>query len=151
MATAKGLGNGVPIGACLARGKAAQVLGAGHHGSTYGGNPLVCAAALAVVNTIVADQLCDNACSMGQLLRDTLLGDPTVAPHIREIRGAGLMLGIALQRECGELVATALDAGLLINVTAGDTIRLLPPLIINEPETLELAAAVAALIGDFAE
>ena len=151
VATAKGLGNGVPIGACLARGKAAQVLGAGHHGSTYGGNPLVCAAALAVVNTIVADQLCDNACSMGQLLRDTLLGDPTVAPHIREIRGAGLMLGIALQRECGELVATALDAGLLINVTAGDTIRLLPPLIINEPETLELAAAVAALIGDFAE
>ena len=151
VATAKGLGNGVPIGACLARGKAAQVLGAGHHGSTYGGNPLVCAAALAVVNTIVADQLCDNACSMGQLLRDTLLGDPTVAPHIREIRGAGLMLGIALQRECGELVATALDAGLLINVTAGDTIRLLPPLIINEPETLELAAAVAALIRDFAE
>ena len=148
--TAKGLGNGVPIGACLARGKAAQVFGAGHHGSTYGGNPLVCAAALAVVNTIAADHLCDNALAMGQLLRDTLLADPTVAPHIREIRGAGLMLGIALQRECGELVAAALDAGLLINVTAGDTIRLLPPLIINETETLELAAAVAALIRDFA-
>jgi len=150
VATAKGLGNGVPIGACLARGKAAQVFGAGHHGSTYGGNPLVCAAALAVVNTIAADHLCDNALAMGQLLRDTLLADPTVAPHIREIRGAGLMLGIALQRECGELVAAALDAGVLINVTAGDTIRLLPPLIINETETLELAAAVAALIRNFA-
>ena len=150
VATAKGLGNGVPIGACLARGKAAQVFGAGHHGSTYGGNPLVCAAALAVVNTIAADHLCDNALAMGQLLRDTLLADPTVAPHIREIRGAGLMLGIALQRECGELVAAALGAGVLINVTAGDTIRLLPPLIINETETLELAAAVAALIRNFA-
>ena len=150
VATAKGLGNGVPIGACLARGKAAQVFGAGHHGSTYGGNPLVCAAALAVVNTIAADHLCDNALAMGQLLRDTLLADPTVAPHIREIRGAGLMLGIALQRECGELVAAALDADVLINVTAGDTIRLLPPLIINETETLELAAAVAALIRNFA-
>ena len=150
VATAKGLGNGVPIGACLARGKAAQVFGAGHHGSTYGGNPLACAAALAVVNTITADHLCDNALAMGQLLRATLLADPTVAPHIREIRGAGLMLGIALQRECGELVAAALDAGVLINVTAGDTIRLLPPLIINATETRELAAAVAALIRNFA-
>jgi len=147
--TAKGLGNGVPIGACLARGVAAGVLGAGHHGSTYGGNPLVCAAGLAVVNTIAREGLCENALKMGQLLRDTLLSNPEVAPLIAEIRGSGLMLGIELRRDCGELVATALEAGLLINVTAGNTIRLLPPLVISEAETLELARGVARLILDF--
>ena len=147
--TAKGLGNGVPIGACLARGAAAGVLGAGHHGSTYGGNPLVCAAGLAVVNTIAQQGLCERARDRGQLIRDTLLSDPDVAPLIAQIRGAGLMLGIELRRDCGELVATALEAGLLINVTAGNTIRLLPPLIISEPEALELAQGVARLIRDF--
>ena len=126
--TAKGLGNGVPIGACLARGDAARVLGAGHHGSTYGGNPLVCAAALAVIDTIREQDLCANASAMGQLIRDTLMADAGAAAKIREIRGQGLMLGIALDRDCGELVAAGLEAGLLINVTAGDTIRLLPPL-----------------------
>ena len=147
--TAKGLGNGVPIGACLARGEASQVLGAGHHGSTYGGNPLVCAAALAVINTIQEQELCDNASAMGQLIRDTLMADTEASSRIREIRGQGLMLGIALDRDCGELVAAGLEAGLLINVTAGDTIRLLPPLVINEAEARELAAGVAALIRNF--
>jgi acetylornithine/N-succinyldiaminopimelate aminotransferase len=146
--TAKGLGNGVPIGACLTRGPAAQVLGAGQHGSTYGGNPLVCATGLAVVNTIAQDHLCANASAMGQLIIDTLLAD-SAAAHIREIRGRGLMLGIELQRDCGELVQRGLDAGLLINVTAGNTVRLLPPLVINKQEALELANGVAALIRDF--
>ena len=146
--TAKGLGNGVPIGACLTRGPAAQILGAGQHGSTYGGNPLVCATGLAVVNTIAQDHLCANASAMGQLIIDTLLAD-SAAAHIREIRGRGLMLGIELQRDCGELVHRGLDAGLLINVTAGNTVRLLPPLVINEQEALELANGVAALIRDF--
>ena len=82
---------------------------------------------------------------MGEVIRDTLLADAAAA-HIREIRGHGLMLGVALDRECGELVSAGLEAGLLINVTAGDTVRLLPPLIINEGEARELASGVAALI-----
>jgi len=144
--TAKGLGNGVPIGACLARGAAAGVLGAGQHGSTYGGNPLVCAAGLAVVNTIIGQRLGDNARAMGQLIADTLSADSDAAARIRQIRGSGLMLGIELDSDCGDLVAQGLAAGLLINVTAGNTVRLLPPLVINEQEARELAAGVAGLI-----
>ena len=144
--TAKGLGNGVPIGACLAQGAATHVLGGGQHGSTYGGNPLVCATGLAVVNTIKDQRLCENATAMGQLITDTLLADSAAAARISEIRGKGLMLGIELRQDCGELVQQGLDAGLLINVTAGNTVRLLPPLIINEQEALALAGGVAALI-----
>lgn len=147
--TAKGLGNGVPIGACLARGGAAKVLGAGQHGSTFGGNPLVCAAGLAVMNTILQDQLCANAEAMGQLIRDTLLAEVGDAAHIKQIRGKGLMLGIQLDRDCTELVQAGLDAGLLINVANGSTVRLLPPLVINPAEARELAGGVAALIRDF--
>jgi len=147
--TAKGLGNGVPIGACLARGAAAQVLGAGQHGSTFGGNPLACAAGLAVVNTIVRDNLCANATAMGQLITERLRADSAVAARITEIRGKGLMLGIELGRDCSELVQCALDAGLLINVTAGNTIRLLPALVINAQEARDLADGVAALIRNF--
>jgi acetylornithine aminotransferase len=148
--TAKGLGNGVPIGACLARGTAAKVLGGGQHGSTYGGNPLVCATALAVVNTITGQQLGANATAMGQLIINSLQADETAAQHIVEIRGRGLMLGIQLRQDCGQLVQRALEAGLLINVTAGNTIRLLPPLIINEQEARELAAGIAHLIREAA-
>ena len=144
--TAKGLGNGVPIGACLARGPAADVLGAGQHGSTYGGNPLVCAAGLAVISTIEQQQLCTNAHVMGRLITDTLSADKGAAPHIREIRGKGLMLGIELLHDCVDLVPRALDAGLLINVTAGNTVRLLPPLVIDEQEATALANGVAELI-----
>jgi acetylornithine aminotransferase len=146
--TAKGLANGVPIGACLARGAAGTTLGAGQHGSTYGGNPLVCAAALAVIDTITGQRLCDNASAMGRLIVETLEADPAAA-RIREIRGRGLMLGIDLGRECGDLVRRGLDAGLLLNVTAGNTIRLLPPLIINESEARALAEGVAGLIREF--
>ena len=148
--TAKGLGNGVPIGVCLARGPAAQVLGAGQHGSTYGGSPLVCTVGLAVMNTIREQQLCANASAMGSLITATLLADSGAAARITEIRGKGLMLGIELQRGCGELVHKGLDAGLLINVTAGNTVRLLPPLTINEQEARELAGGVADLIRGLA-
>jgi acetylornithine/N-succinyldiaminopimelate aminotransferase len=144
--TAKGLGNGVPIGACLARGLAARVLGAGQHGSTYGGNPLSCSAALAVLETITSQQLWDNATVMGQLITEHIRADSQAAANITDLRGRGLMLGIQLRRDCGELVQQALDQGLLINVTAGNTIRLLPPLVITEPEALELAEGVAKLI-----
>jgi len=144
--TAKGLGNGVPIGACLSRG--AAVLGAGQHGSTYGGNPLACAAALAVVNAIENEGLKQNAEAMGKVITQTLLAD-SAARHIAQIRGRGLMIGIQLKRDCGELVQRALEEGLLINVTAGNTIRLLPPLIINESQAQELARGVADLINEF--
>ena len=146
--TAKGLGNGVPIGACLARGEAARVLGAGQHGSTFGGNPLACATALAVVTTIASSKLCDNAITMGQLITDSLRADSAAAEKIVEIRGRGLMLGVQLNRDCGDLVQRALDAGLLINVTAGNTIRLLPPLTISAQEAKALADAVAQLIRE---
>jgi len=148
--TAKGLGNGVPIGACLARGTAAGVLRAGQHGSTYGGNPLVCSAGLAVVGTITEHQLGANATAMGQLIADTVAADTVASSQIREIRGRGLMLGIELVRDCGELVARGLEAGLLLNVTAGNTLRLLPPLVIDEQETRKLAAGVLELIRGFA-
>jgi acetylornithine/N-succinyldiaminopimelate aminotransferase len=144
--TAKGLGNGVPIGACLARSNAAQILSAGQHGSTFGGNPLSCAVGLTVINTILTDQLCANATAMGQLITQALHDDSSISHKIVNIRGKGLMLGIELYKECGELVQNALEAGLLINVAGGNTIRLLPPLVINAPEAQELAAGVAELI-----
>lgn len=147
--TAKGLGNGVPIGACLARGEAATVLSAGQHGSTYGGNPLVCATGLAVINTIVGEELPQNASAMGAVIRQTLLSDPEVAGKIVEIRGSGLMLGIDLGRDCTALVERGLEEGLLINVASGNTVRLLPPLVINSTEATELAQGVAELIRSF--
>ena len=147
--TAKGLGNGVPIGACLARGAAAEVFGPGTHGSTYGGNPLACAAALAVIDVIIQDNLCERATARGQLIVDTLKAELDKPDAVVEIRGLGLMLGIELSRDCGELVPAALEAGLLINVTAGNTIRLLPPLIISEDEARTLARTLAGLIDDF--
>jgi acetylornithine aminotransferase len=146
--TAKGLGNGVPIGACLARGAAARVLGAGQHGSTFGGNPLACATGLAVLTTIMDGGICDNAVAMGQLITDSLLADSAAAANITEIRGRGLMLGIQLKKDCPELAQRAFEDGLLINVTAGNTIRLLPPLVINQQEAQALAAGVAKLIRE---
>jgi acetylornithine/N-succinyldiaminopimelate aminotransferase len=124
-------------------------LGAGQHGSTFGGNPLVCSVGLAVVNAIVQDQLCANAVAMGQLITETLLDRLGSAKQFKEIRGQGLMLGIELHKNCGELVRHGLDAGLLINVTDAKTVRLLPPLVINEQESRELANGVADLILNF--
>lgn len=146
--TAKGLGNGVPIGACLSHGAAASVMGAGQHGSTYGGNPLACAAALVVVNTIEQEGLKANAEAMGAVIRNVLTSNAETSARIAEIRGSGLMLGIELKTDCAELVQKALDEGFLINVTAGNTIRLLPPLIINEEQATALAQGVANLINE---
>jgi acetylornithine aminotransferase len=148
--TAKGLGNGVPIGACMARGDAAQVFSTGHHGSTFGGNPLVCATGLAVLNTIMQEGLCEAATAMGQLIRDTLQAECGDAPQLVNIRGKGLMIGVELRQDCGELVQRAMEAGLLINVAGGNTVRLLPPLVIKEHEARELALGVARLIRSFA-
>lgn len=147
--TAKGLGNGLPIGACLAHGKAATVLGPGNHGSTYGGNPLVCAAALVVVNTINQQRLCQNAQQMGALLLDKFNRALEHNEAVIDIRGQGLMIGIELDRPCGELVDRARAKGVLINVTAGSVVRLLPPLIINPSQTEQLATVVIDIINDF--
>lgn len=143
--TAKGLGNGVPIGACLARQHAATVLQPGNHGSTYGGNPLACAAALAVVNTIVDQELCQHAARMGDYLR-TQFKQRVSADTLLEIRGRGLMIGLVLKEDCPQLMAQALSFGILLNVTAGNVIRLLPPLNITEAEADEIVNLVCQLI-----
>ena len=146
--TAKGLGNGVPIGACLARGDAAHVFSAGHHGSTYGGNPLVCSAALAVMDAIDGEDMYAHVTRMGAVIRETMERKLGASGRLKEVRGRGLMLGFQLDRDCPEMVQLALDNGLLINVTANNTIRLLPPLIINEAQATELAEGIANLILD---
>ena len=146
---AKGLGNGVPIGACLARGKAATLMQPGHHGSTFGGNPLACRAALAVLDTIEQDNLLDNAAQMGELIVTNLQQKLAGVNGVREIRSLGLLLGIELQLPCAELVQRALERGLLINVAQGNTVRLLPPLIIDRAQAEEIADTVATLIREF--
>jgi acetylornithine aminotransferase len=149
MTLAKGLGNGVPIGACLARGAAAEVLGPGSHGSTFGGNPLACRAAQAVIETIEREGLIKRAADMGEYLLAGFRGALAGHPGVTEIRGLGLMLGIELDRPCGDLVGQALEAGLLINVTAERVIRLLPPLILQQPEADRLVDGLSQLIGNF--
>lgn len=149
MTLAKGLGNGVPIGACLARGAAAEVFGPGSHGSTFGGNPLACRAALAVLEVLERDNLVERAAHLGTWLLNALRARLGGCPGVREVRGLGLLLGIELDRPCGELVARALAAGLLINVTAERVIRLLPPLIMSDAEADHLVALLGDLVEDF--
>jgi acetylornithine aminotransferase len=134
---AKALGNGVPIGACMAKGKAATLLTAGKHGSTFGGNPLVCSVALAVLNTIENENLCQQAADKGDAIQQAFTEQLKNNKHVLEVRNKGMMIGIQLDAPCTELVAIALAEGLLINVTGATTIRLLPPLIINK-EQIEL-------------
>ncbi len=149
MTLAKGLGSGVPIGACLARGTAADVFKPGNHGSTFGGNPLACAAALATLEIIEAEDLLQNALSMGALIRDGLAEAFKGLAGVREIRGRGLMIGVELDRACGDLVSRALDRGLLINVTVDNVIRLLPPLVLREAEARQIVEILAPLVKEF--
>jgi len=146
---AKGLGSGVPIGACLAAGKAAGLFGPGNHGSTFGGNPLATTAALTTIEVIERDGLLQRAARIGERIRDGLQQALAGVAGIVEIRGHGLMIGIELDRPCGELVSRGLAAGLLINVTADSVLRLLPPLIFDEAEADELVARLAPLIREF--
>ncbi|MDD5273230.1 MAG: aspartate aminotransferase family protein [Methylovulum sp.] len=146
---AKALGNGVPIGACLARGKAAQVLTAGSHGSTFGGNPLACSAALAVLATLDADNLIEAAARKGQAIHQGFSAHLQGQPHIVDIRHKGMMIGIELDSPCADLVGQALQAGLLINVTNERTIRLLPPLIMDEAQIQLLIDTLSPLILAF--
>ena len=149
MTLAKGLGNGMPIGACLARGDAADLFQPGNHGSTFGGNPLACAAGLAVVETLQEQDLAARAEELGLRMLtafELALGDQE---YITDIRGLGLMIGIELDRPCGELVGMALERGLLINVTAGNTIRLLPPLVLGDDDADHLVQGVIELVVEF--
>jgi acetylornithine/N-succinyldiaminopimelate aminotransferase len=146
---AKGLGSGVPIGACMTSGRAAGLFGPGNHGSTFGGNPLACSAALTTIETIEQEGLMAKAECIGALIRQ-LFGEALAGVKgVTEIRGHGLMLGVELDRPCGELVAKALAAGVLLNVTADKVIRFLPPLIFGENEARELVDRVSPLIKEF--
>ncbi len=146
---AKGLGGGVPIGAVAARGPAAGVLGPGSHGTTFGGGPLVSAAALATLNALEEERLLENAASVGDYLKAGLARELAGQVGITEVRGQGLMIGIELARPCGELVGKALDAGLLINVTREKVIRLLPPLILSRQEADQIIDILVPLIKAF--
>ena len=146
---AKGLGGGVPIGACLAAGKAAGLFKPGNHGSTFGGNQLATTAALTTIAVVEKEQLLANAEAVGRLIRDGLGEALAGAKGVVDIRGQGLMIGIELDRPCGELVMRGLAAGLLINVTADRVVRLLPPLNFSADEGSELVVRLAALIVDF--
>lgn len=149
MTLAKGLGSGVPIGACMAYGKAAEVFTYGKHGSTFGGNPLASAAGLATLQIIEEDGLCAHAEQLGNWIRDALIAELKNVRGIVKIRNAGLMIGIELDRPCAELVKQALEAKLLINVTADQVVRLLPPLVMNQDEAQQLVNTLVPLIKQF--
>jgi acetylornithine/N-succinyldiaminopimelate aminotransferase len=149
MTLAKGLGSGVPIGACLAAGKAAGLFKPGNHGSTFGGNPLACVAALTTLDVIEREGLMARAHELGERLRAGFRQRLAGVAGVVDIRGDGLMLGIELDRPCGELVGQALEAGLLINVTVDKVIRLLPPLVLSDAEAEQLLDGVSALVKKF--
>ncbi len=149
MTLAKALANGVPIGACVARGKAASVFAPGSHGSTFGGNPLACSAALAVFETIDEMGLVVRARDLGALMSRTLNDVLRGVRGVLSVRGNGLMLGVELDRPCDALVHAALEQGLLINVTASRVIRLLPPLILDEPEATAAVRVIGGLVRKF--
>jgi len=149
MTLAKALGNGVPIGACLADGKAADVLQPGNHGSTYGGNPLACRAAQSVIDTMREDNLVDRAATLGEKLNQAFSKRFENNTHVTDVRNLGLLFAIELDTPCAALVTLALDNGLLINVTADKVIRLLPPLVLSDTEVKQLVDTLGDLVDSF--
>jgi acetylornithine/N-succinyldiaminopimelate aminotransferase len=149
MPLAKGLASGVPIGAVVAGPKAAHIFQAGSHGSTFGGNPLAMRAGLETIRIMEKDDLLGNAARMGDHLRQAFTRELAGVSGFQEVRGQGLMIGIALDRPCGVLMQRALDAGLLLSVTADNVVRLLPPLILKPAEADELVALLVPLIKTF--
>ncbi len=149
MTLAKGLGSGVAIGACLASGIAAEVFKPGNHASTFGGNPLACAAALTTLDVIAEDNLIEHALNLGNLIRDRLKKQLADEAGVVQIRGQGLMMGIELSVPCGELVKKALEKKLLINVTSDRVVRLLPALVMQQSEAEQMVDAVCLLIKEF--
>lgn len=148
LTTAKGLGNGFPVGACLVRDKAYDLFAAGNHGSTFGGTPLACRTVFAVIDSIQKEQAIENAEIMGAYLKDRLAEE--LAGLVTEVRGFGMILGIELPRACGELVARARDEQhMIINVTADNVVRLLPPLNLSQADADEIIKRLVALVKDF--
>jgi acetylornithine aminotransferase len=146
---AKALGNGVPIGACMARGTAAGLMTPGSHGTTFGGNPLATRAALAVLDAMESGELVTQAGERGQQLLTGFREQLAAQPGVESIRGRGMMIGIELDRPCGDLVGKAIGRGLLINVTAGRVVRLLPPLITTEHQAEMIIEKISELIREF--
>ena len=144
---AKGLASGVPVGACVVGGRAKGVFKPGNHGSTFGGNPLAMTAVVTTIDTIKEEGLLANAARVGEVIR----GGLSQIPGISELRGMGLMIGMELARPCGELVRQGLDAGLVINVTADNVVRLLPPLVMSEAEGRMVVERLAPLVRAFLE
>ena len=149
MTLAKGLGSGVPVGACLTAGKAAGTFQPGNHGSTFGGNPLACTAGLTTLDILEQDKLLAHAEKLGNFIRQGFATGLQGISGVIEIRGQGLMIGIELDRPCADLVKQALARGLLINVTADSVIRLLPPLIISQDQSQLLVDGLCPLIKEF--
>ena len=147
--TSKGLGNGIPIGACLAGQHAAEILQPGNHGSTFGGNPLCCAGALAVLKVIREEDLMFRAGRVGKLIMQKLKHELSDVEHVLDIRGLGCMVGIQLDRPCKSLFSQALESGLIINVTTDCVVRLLPPLIMTDEQTDILVSILSPLIKKF--
>lgn len=144
--TAKGLGNGFPIGACLAKGIAAELFQPGNHGSTYGGSPLACATAQSVVDILLKENLIERAANLGAQLLEDFEKELASCDRVVAIRGKGLMIGIELKQECPNLVSDAAAQGLLINVTAGKVVRLLPPLVLSDTDVSFLVTTLCNLI-----
>ncbi len=149
MTLAKGLGSGVPVGACLARGVAAETFTPGRHGSTFGGGPLACTAALTTLKVMEEDGLLGNAEALGAYIRQDLAKRLQGVAGVVEIRGQGLLIGIELDRPCGDLVGMARERHLLVNVTSDTVVRLLPPLVLKREEAAQLCEKLAALIRNF--
>jgi acetylornithine/N-succinyldiaminopimelate aminotransferase len=146
---AKGLGSGVPVGACVLGGRARGVLKPGNHGSTFGGNPLAMTAVVTTLDTMQDEGLLENATRVGNAIRDGLAAGLKGLTGVAEVRGMGLMIGVELDRPCGDLVKHALEAGLVLNVTAENVIRLLPPLVISEAEGREVVERLLPLVRSF--
>jgi acetylornithine/N-succinyldiaminopimelate aminotransferase len=146
---AKGLGSGVPVGACAVGGRARGVLQPGNHGSTFGGNPLAMTAVVTTIDTVKEEGLLENAARVGSAMRDGLAAALRGVPGVVEVRGDGLMIGVELERPCGDVVKMALDAELVLNVTADNVVRLLPPLILSEAEGREAVERLVRVLRAF--
>lgn len=149
LTTAKGLGNGMPIGACLMSKRAKDLFKPGNHGSTFGGNPLACATALTVLEVIERDKLCERVTKNSALLMDKLISNLGEHPHVKAIRGKGYMIGIELDRPANDMRVLGLENQVLFNITAETVVRLLPPLIISEDEIDELVDRITRTINQF--
>jgi acetylornithine aminotransferase len=150
MPLAKGVSSGIPVGAVVAHGAAAEVFKPGNHGTTFGGNPLAMRAGLVTIDVMEEDGLLDHATAMGEVIMGGMRRELAGVPGVREVRGTGLMIGIELDRPCGEVVGLALKAGLVLNVTAASVVRLLPPLILSREQAELAVATLAPILRDVA-